>query len=47
MNNIGNSVRKKDHLKKILGVAKYVADVATDGILHGKFLRSTVEHMLK
>lgn len=44
MNNIGNSVRKKDHLKKILGVAKYVADVATDGILHGKFLRSTVAH---
>lgn len=44
MNNIGNSVLKKDHEEKISGMAKYVADLPTDGVLHGKFLGSTVAH---
>lgn len=44
MNNIGNSVLKRDHKDKVSGNAKYVADLPTDGVLHGKFLRSTVVH---
>lgn len=44
MNNIGNSVVKKDHEEKVTGTAKYVADFPTEGILHGKFLRSTIAH---
>ncbi|MBU3145389.1 xanthine dehydrogenase family protein molybdopterin-binding subunit [Clostridium sp. CF012] len=44
MDNIGNSVLKKDHEEKISGAAMYVEDIPTDGILHGKFLRSTVAH---
>jgi len=44
MNNIGNSVLKRDHREKMSGDAKYVADLSTDEILHGKFLRSTVAH---
>lgn len=44
MKNIGNSVLKRDHEEKISGAATYVADLPTDGVLHGKFLRSTVAH---
>jgi len=44
MEKIGKSVVKKDHAAKISGVAKYIADYPTDGILHGKFLRSTIAH---
>lgn len=44
MNSIGDSVLKRDHREKMSGDAKYVADLSTDEILHGKFLRSTVAH---
>lgn len=44
MENIGNSVVKTDHKEKVSGAAKYVADLPTEGMLHGKFLRSTVPH---
>lgn len=44
MGNIGKSVVKMDHKVKITGAAKYVADQPTDGVLHGKLLRSSVAH---
>lgn len=44
MENICKSVVKVDHKVKIKGEAKYIADLPTDGILHGKFLRSSVAH---
>jgi CO/xanthine dehydrogenase Mo-binding subunit len=44
MESIGRSVVRVDHKVKITGTAKYVADYPTDGVLHGKFLRSSVAH---
>ncbi len=44
MENIGKSVVKLDHEVKVTGAAHYVADHPTDGVLHGKFLRSSVAH---
>ncbi len=44
MENIGKSVVKMDHKVKTTGAAKYIADLPTDGVLHGKFLRSSVSH---
>lgn len=44
MDNIGKSVVKRDHEIKVSGSVLYVADHPTDGVLHGKFLRSSVAH---
>jgi CO/xanthine dehydrogenase Mo-binding subunit len=44
MNKMQSSVLKKDHKEKVTGAAKYVADHSTDGVLYGKFLRSTIAH---
>lgn len=41
MNNISNSVIKRDHNSKISGKAIYVGDYEEDNILVGKMLRST------
>ncbi|MHC1772438.1 MAG: xanthine dehydrogenase family protein molybdopterin-binding subunit [Flexilinea sp.] len=42
MESISKSIRKRDHLPKISGKAKYVDDLKFEGLLHGKMLRSTV-----
>ncbi|MHC1770978.1 MAG: xanthine dehydrogenase family protein molybdopterin-binding subunit [Flexilinea sp.] len=42
MASISKSIRKRDHLPKISGKAKYVDDLKFEGLLHGKILRSTV-----
>jgi xanthine dehydrogenase molybdenum-binding subunit len=41
---VGTSVRRGDLRAKVTGDAKYVADIALPGLLHGKTLRSTVAH---
>ena len=41
---IGTSVKRTDLLGKVTGNAKYVADMAPDGLLHAKTKRSTVAH---
>lgn len=44
MENIGKSVVKIDNKVKASGATKYVGDLSTDGVLFGKFLRSSVAH---
>ena len=42
MNAISKPAPKRDHSAKINGSAMYVCDYPTEGVLHGKVLRSTV-----
>ncbi len=44
MSDISKSVIKKDHSAKMNGSAMYVCDLATEGMLFGRLLRSTVAH---
>jgi len=42
MNSISKSIPKIDHLEKISGRAKYIADLPTEDLYFGKLVRSTV-----
>ncbi|MDF2820929.1 MAG: aldehyde oxidase [Clostridiales bacterium] len=44
MHKISQPVIKKDHIEKMSGDAKYIADIKIDDILHAKILRSTKAH---
>ena len=41
---IGHSVQKLDAVDKVLGVAKYAADIQFPGMIYGKTLRSKIAH---
>lgn len=41
---VGKSVEKKDVRDKVLGKAKFSADMKMEGMLYGKTLRSTIPH---
>lgn len=41
MKDIGKSAQKKDHADKMSGLARYLCDYPTDGMLFGRVLRST------
>ncbi|MBS4021358.1 MAG: molybdopterin-dependent oxidoreductase [Dethiobacter sp.] len=41
---VGHSVKKADALDKVLGAAKYAADIQMEGMLYAKVLRSTLPH---
>ena len=41
---VGRSVKRTDTLEKVTGVAKFVADMAFPGLLHGKIKRSSLAH---
>ena len=41
---VGRSVKRTDTLEKVTGVAKFVADIAFPGLLHGKIKRSSLAH---
>ena len=41
---IGKSVRKKDALDKVLGRARFAADLSFPGMLYGAVVRSTIAH---
>lgn len=43
-NVVGQSVIKKDALEKVMGRAKFAADLKIPGMLHAKVLRSSVSH---
>jgi CO/xanthine dehydrogenase Mo-binding subunit len=44
MSKISNSITKKDHVEKMSGNAKYIADITYPNMLHGKMVRSTRSH---
>ncbi|MGH8597907.1 MAG: hypothetical protein ACREXT_14715, partial [Gammaproteobacteria bacterium] len=39
---VGQNVLRKEGYEKLTGAARYVDDIALDGMLHGKTVRSTI-----